>query len=83
MVPPSTGASDLRTDVFVRPFLPFEQGGGTFSTTTSTPRIDDTPRDQWTIQGMRAPDSGSEQEKRWIRKIGHPSQPALRRRPKR
>jgi phenylpyruvate tautomerase PptA (4-oxalocrotonate tautomerase family) len=29
--------------------------------------IDDTLRDQWTIQGMRPPDSGSEEELRWIR----------------
>jgi branched-subunit amino acid ABC-type transport system permease component len=36
--------------------------------------IDDTPRDQWTIQGMRPPDSGSEEEKRWIRE-NRPSKP--------
>ncbi|OBI94163.1 tautomerase family protein [Mycobacterium sp. 1245805.9] len=28
--------------------------------------IDDTPLDQWTVQGMRPPDPGSEQMKRWI-----------------
>ena len=28
--------SDLHTDVFIGPFLPFEQGGGTFAATTST-----------------------------------------------
>ena len=37
--------------------------------------IDDTPRDQWTVQGMRPPDSGSEEEKRWIRE-NKPSKPA-------
>ena len=36
MVPPSTGASALRAEVFIGPFLPFEQGGGTFAATTST-----------------------------------------------
>ena len=36
--------------------------------------IDDTPRDQWTIQGMRPPDTGSEEEKRWIRE-NRPSKP--------
>ena len=36
--------------------------------------IDDTPRNQWTIQGMRPPDSGSEEEKRWIRE-NKPSKP--------
>jgi glyoxylase-like metal-dependent hydrolase (beta-lactamase superfamily II) len=36
MVPPSTGANNLRTEVFIGPFLPFEQGGGTFAATTST-----------------------------------------------
>src|SRR6202007_2290520 len=28
--------SDLQADVFIGPFLPFEQGGGTFAATTST-----------------------------------------------
>ena len=28
MVYPSTGTNDLRADVFIGPFLPFEQGGG-------------------------------------------------------
>jgi glyoxylase-like metal-dependent hydrolase (beta-lactamase superfamily II) len=28
--------SDVRADVFIGPFLPFEQGGGTFAATTST-----------------------------------------------
>jgi len=37
--------------------------------------IDDTPRDQWTVQGMRPPDSGSDEEKRWIRE-NRPSKPA-------
>lgn len=37
--------------------------------------IDNTPRDQWTIQGMRPPDSGSEEEQRWIRE-NRPSKPA-------
>ena len=37
--------------------------------------IDDTPRNQWTVQGMRPPDSGSDEEKRWIRKTGRPNQP--------
>ena len=36
--------------------------------------IDDTPRNQWTVQGMRPPDSGSEEEKRWIRE-NKPSKP--------
>jgi glyoxylase-like metal-dependent hydrolase (beta-lactamase superfamily II) len=36
MVSPSTGANDLRAEVFIGPFLPFEQGGGTFAATTST-----------------------------------------------
>jgi glyoxylase-like metal-dependent hydrolase (beta-lactamase superfamily II) len=36
MVSPSTGAKDLRAEVFIGPFLPFEQGGGTFAATTST-----------------------------------------------
>jgi glyoxylase-like metal-dependent hydrolase (beta-lactamase superfamily II) len=36
MVSPSTDASDLRAEVFIGPFLPFEQGGGTFAATTST-----------------------------------------------
>jgi glyoxylase-like metal-dependent hydrolase (beta-lactamase superfamily II) len=33
---PSTGTNDLRAEVFIGPFLPFEQGGGTFAATTST-----------------------------------------------
>jgi phenylpyruvate tautomerase PptA (4-oxalocrotonate tautomerase family) len=37
--------------------------------------IDDTPRDQWTIQGMRPPDSGSPEGQRWIRE-NRPSKPA-------
>ena len=37
--------------------------------------IDDTPRDQWTIQGMRPPESGSEEAQRWIRE-NRPSKPA-------
>ena len=36
--------------------------------------IDDTARDQWKIQGMRPPDTGSEEEKRWIRE-NRPSKP--------
>jgi glyoxylase-like metal-dependent hydrolase (beta-lactamase superfamily II) len=36
MVSPSTCANDLRAEVFIGPFLPFEQGGGTFAATTST-----------------------------------------------
>jgi len=36
MVYPSTGTNDLRAEVFIGPFLPFEQGGGTFAATTST-----------------------------------------------
>jgi glyoxylase-like metal-dependent hydrolase (beta-lactamase superfamily II) len=36
MVSPSTGTNDLRAEVFIGPFLPFEQGGGTFAATTST-----------------------------------------------
>jgi hypothetical protein len=36
--------------------------------------IDDTPRNQWTVQGMRPPDSGSAEEKRWIRE-NRPSKP--------
>ena len=28
--------ADLQADVFIGPFLPFEQGGGTFAATTST-----------------------------------------------
>ena len=36
--------------------------------------IDDTARDQWTIQGMRPPDTGSEEEKRSIRE-NRPSKP--------
>jgi glyoxylase-like metal-dependent hydrolase (beta-lactamase superfamily II) len=33
---PSGGAVDLRAEVFIGPFLPFEQGAGTFAATTST-----------------------------------------------
>jgi hypothetical protein len=33
---PSTSKNDLRAGVFIGPFLPFEQGGGTFAATTST-----------------------------------------------
>jgi glyoxylase-like metal-dependent hydrolase (beta-lactamase superfamily II) len=33
---PSTGAAHLRAEVFIGPFLPFEQGAGTFAATTST-----------------------------------------------
>ncbi len=36
MVPHSAGATDLRAEVFIGPFLPFERGKGTFSATTST-----------------------------------------------
>ena len=36
MVSPSTGANDLRAEVFIGAFLPFEQGGGTFAAVTST-----------------------------------------------
>jgi glyoxylase-like metal-dependent hydrolase (beta-lactamase superfamily II) len=36
MVSPSNSANDLRAEVFIGPFLPFEQGGGTFAATTST-----------------------------------------------
>jgi phenylpyruvate tautomerase PptA (4-oxalocrotonate tautomerase family) len=36
--------------------------------------IDDTPRDQWKIQGMRPPDTGSEEEQRW-RRENRPSKP--------
>jgi glyoxylase-like metal-dependent hydrolase (beta-lactamase superfamily II) len=36
MVAPKAGTGDLRADVFIGEFLPFEQGGGTFSATTST-----------------------------------------------
>jgi glyoxylase-like metal-dependent hydrolase (beta-lactamase superfamily II) len=36
MVSSSTGVNDLRAEVFIGPFLPFEQGGGTFAATTST-----------------------------------------------
>jgi glyoxylase-like metal-dependent hydrolase (beta-lactamase superfamily II) len=32
----SSTATDLRADVFIGPFLKFEQGGGTFAATTST-----------------------------------------------
>ena len=40
--------------------------------------IDDTPRDQWTIQGMRPPDSGSDEEKRL-----DPGKPAVQASPQR
>jgi glyoxylase-like metal-dependent hydrolase (beta-lactamase superfamily II) len=36
MVSPSAGSADLRAEVFIGPFLPFEVGGGTFAATTST-----------------------------------------------
>jgi glyoxylase-like metal-dependent hydrolase (beta-lactamase superfamily II) len=36
MVSPSTDAADLSAKVFIGPFLPFEQGKGTFAATTST-----------------------------------------------
>jgi glyoxylase-like metal-dependent hydrolase (beta-lactamase superfamily II) len=36
MVSPSAGAADLRAEVFIGPFLPFDVGGGTFAATTST-----------------------------------------------
>jgi glyoxylase-like metal-dependent hydrolase (beta-lactamase superfamily II) len=36
MVSPSAGAADLRAEVFIGPFLPFERGRGTFAATTST-----------------------------------------------
>ena len=36
MVPTSVGAADLRAEVFIGPFLPFERAKGTFAATTST-----------------------------------------------
>src|ERR1700737_662372 len=36
MLSPSTDAADLSPKVFIGPFLPFEQGKGTFAATTST-----------------------------------------------
>jgi glyoxylase-like metal-dependent hydrolase (beta-lactamase superfamily II) len=33
---PPAGAADLRAEVFIGPFLPFERGKGTFAATTST-----------------------------------------------
>jgi glyoxylase-like metal-dependent hydrolase (beta-lactamase superfamily II) len=36
MVPGSASVADLRTEVFMGPFLPFERGKGTFAATTST-----------------------------------------------
>jgi glyoxylase-like metal-dependent hydrolase (beta-lactamase superfamily II) len=36
MSSPSAGAADLRAEVFIGPFLPFERGKGTFAATTST-----------------------------------------------
>ena len=36
--------------------------------------IDETPRDLWTIQGMRPPDEGSAEEQRWARE-NRPSKP--------
>jgi len=36
MSPPLAGAADLRAEVFIGPFLPFERGKGTFAATTST-----------------------------------------------
>src|SRR3984885_6939798 len=35
-ISPSAPGADLQADVFIGPFLPFEQGGGTFAATTST-----------------------------------------------
>src|ERR1700722_4290474 len=35
-ISPSAAKTDLQADVFIGPFLPFEQGGGTFAATTST-----------------------------------------------
>src|SRR5271168_3102504 len=35
-ISPSALGADLQADVFIGPFLPFEQGGGTFAATTST-----------------------------------------------
>src|ERR1700722_9647372 len=35
-ISPSAAKTDLQADVFIGPFLSFEQGGGTFSATTST-----------------------------------------------
>jgi putative oxalocrotonate tautomerase-like protein len=37
--------------------------------------IDETPRDLWMIQGMRPPDTGSEEEQAWIRD-NRPSRPS-------
>ena len=37
--------------------------------------IDETPRDLWTIQGMRPPDEGSAEEQRWARD-NRPSKPS-------
>jgi glyoxylase-like metal-dependent hydrolase (beta-lactamase superfamily II) len=36
MVSPSAAVADLRAEVFIGPFLPFERGRGTFAATTST-----------------------------------------------
>jgi glyoxylase-like metal-dependent hydrolase (beta-lactamase superfamily II) len=36
MSSPLAGAADLRAEVFIGPFLPFERGKGTFAATTST-----------------------------------------------
>jgi len=38
--------------------------------------IDDTPRDQWTGQGIPLLDSGSDEEKCWIRENRHSKRPA-------
>src|SRR3984957_4473836 len=35
-ISPSAPGADLQADVFIGPFLPFEQGRGTFAATTST-----------------------------------------------
>jgi glyoxylase-like metal-dependent hydrolase (beta-lactamase superfamily II) len=35
-ISPLAANADLHSDVFIGPFLPFEQGGGTFAATTST-----------------------------------------------
>ena len=35
-ISPLAANADLHSDVFIGPFLPFEQGPGTFAATTST-----------------------------------------------
>ena len=46
--------------------------------------IDDTPRDQWTIQGMRPPDRGQKRKSGGSGKTGRPSHPKTsRRKPRR